>query len=212
VKQVDMERGKNYLVVAVGTGLGIALIISLRPSTTFQVLPMEFGHTLISSSAKNSKNYEEDLELEEFISKKIYGGNHLPEYEDLVSGRGLGYIYEFVVRNSEDRKKLKAEEIVKKAEEGCENCIKAVSFHFRYLMKCLKDLSVGLLAEGIFLAGSNQVSNNTIFENYMSEWSLEYLSHPKHSWIQEVEWYTQMEDFNINLHGALFVAETRTTS
>jgi len=73
-------------------------------------------------------------------------------------------------------------------------------------MRIMKNLSVGLLAKGIFLAGDNQVVNNTLMERHLPELREEFLDHPKADWIQDLKLFTQHKRFNLNLHGALHVA------
>jgi glucokinase len=86
------------LVLAVGTGLGIALLTSLGRGSRnipLQVMPMEFGHALYSPATDPSKKDEEDR-LAAYLSKTLYSGKHAIEYEDIVSGRGVLAVYQWI--------------------------------------------------------------------------------------------------------------------
>lgn len=210
-KPKDMKTN-HYLVLAVGTGLGIAILLSLGTGSrrqNFQVLPMEFGHTLISPIAPSNPGASDEAKLNEYLSDKIYNKEHVPEYEDIVSGRGLVSTYDCVAQGHDDAAKgLSAHEIVEHAfkEPPSQYATKALMLHYKYLMRISKNLSVGLLAKGIFLAGDNQVNNNAFIEQHLEELRAEYLDHPKRDWIEGVELFTQVKPFSLMLHGALHVA------
>jgi glucokinase len=85
-------------VLAVGTGLGIALLTSLGRGSRnipLQVMPMEFGHALYSPVADPAKKEEEER-LAAYLSRTLYSGKHAIEYEDIVSGRGVLAVYQWV--------------------------------------------------------------------------------------------------------------------
>nr|UQE87402.1 glucokinase [Acanthamoeba castellanii] len=209
---VTMERA-NYLVLAVGTGLGIALLTSLGRGSRnipLQVMPMEFGHALYSPVTDPAKKDEEDR-LAAYLSKTLYSGKNAIEYEDIVSGRGVLAVYQWITAEHKEAAKYESAEEISAAafrEDPCPFATKALLIHYRFLMRVAKNLCVGLQAKGMFLAGDNQVVNNPFFEKYLAEMRAEFLDHPKPDWIDKVELYTQTQSFNINLHGALYYART----
>jgi len=85
-------------VLAMGTGLGTGLIVG-APGGTFNVIPLEAGHVHVATPGINSPNFHEERDRIEFLSQKIYGGSYPIEFEDICSGRGLEYCYEFEIRN-----------------------------------------------------------------------------------------------------------------
>ncbi|MCB0361007.1 MAG: glucokinase, partial [Bdellovibrionales bacterium] len=83
--------GEPYATIAVvgaGTGLGKAALLC-APSTPAIVVTSEGGHSGFPFEM------EEELALFHFALKKLPTGSYL-SYEDLVSGRGLSLIHEFV--------------------------------------------------------------------------------------------------------------------
>ncbi|ELR23790.1 group A glucokinaselike, putative, partial [Acanthamoeba castellanii str. Neff] len=144
-------------------------------------------------------------------SKTLYSGKHAIEYEDIVSGRGVLAVYQWITAEHKEAAKYESAEEISTAafrEDPCPFATKALLIHYRFLMRVAKNLCVGLQAKGMFLAGDNQVVNNPFFEKHLPEMRAEFLDHPKPDWIDKVELYTQTESFNINLHGALYYART----
>ncbi|KAL6064298.1 putative Group A glucokinaselike [Balamuthia mandrillaris] len=205
----------HYLVLAVGTGLGIATLLSLRRSPVrggFQVMPMEFGHVAISPVGPANAAYAEETRLLEYISEKLYNKEHAIEYEDIVSGRGLAITYKWVLDEAnvqdESLRSLDAGKIAKNAtnSEACPYAHKAMMLHFKFLMRIAKNLCIGLQVRGMLLAGDNQVNNNLFLEQNLESLRAEFFDHPKKAWIEDIDLFTQTKPVNLNLHGALYVA------
>lgn len=106
------------------------------------------------------------------------------------------------------------------AEQGNKAAVRAVTFHYAYLMRNAKNLCVGALCKGVILAGDNQVQsvvfrfvftdykvrNREIVQGIKAQLKDEFQSHTKASWIKNVPVWAQKEALNINLYGCLFVA------
>jgi hypothetical protein len=102
-----------------------------------------------------------------------------------VSGRGIGYVYEFLVQGKTDCPSgLSAAEsissflpsrcfylfffpVVFAATNNPPNkyAVQALQIHYRVLMRAIQTISVGLQAKGILLAGDNQVANDPFFRS-----------------------------------------------
>jgi len=202
----------HYLVVAVGTGLGAAVLLQQRGCNelNWTAFPTESGHTQIILPHPNDPHYNLETSVTKFISKKVYGNeNYVLEYEDIVSGRGLVSVYEAVNSKHETRS---AEDIVKGALKNEEECITSVEIHYRYLMRLLKNLCITFQVKGVFLAGDNQVTNNDVFQFLLNRLQSEFLYVPKREWVDHVELYVQKKTFNINLHGAVQYAKLNSQS
>jgi glucokinase len=85
-------------VLSMGTGLGVG-IIQFSPSfegrIKYKPLALEAGHCLIPFPASGSAFYDRDVARLRYLSKKLYNSKYGVEYEDICSGRGLQYCYEF---------------------------------------------------------------------------------------------------------------------
>jgi len=201
----------HHAVLSAGTGLGVGLLVKLGSNLPFQVYPLEFGHALLGPLGKTNPEKELDSRLTEYLSEKLYDGKFAPEFEDIVSGRGLTYVYDFLVKDlSNTPCGLTAVEIVIAAttQPINEYALKALQLHYKVLLRTAQTLSVGVQAKGILLAGDNQVANLPFVKSYAKELQAEFLNHQKRHWIENVPVFTQNKLFNINLHGTLFVARS----
>jgi len=206
-----LKPGQN-LVLAIGTGLGVGLLHSSynAPANVFEVLPMEFGHTLITPLGTVHPNHNEETDLLAYISKKLYESKYTPEYEDICSGRGLTYCYEWVIKDAKDvtHQNLSPADIAINAGKGDKYASKALELHYRYAARCSQGLAVGLLCRVIFFAGDNQVHNQEFIFKRIELMKQEFLNHTKSSWLDDVPIYAQIKVTNINILGALHVARS----
>jgi len=197
----------HHAIAAAGTGFGCGLLTKLGPQ--FQVYPLEFGHVSIIPLGKTDPEKDLDDKLLDYLSARLYDGKHAPEFEDIVSGRGLTYVYDFLVKDLEKKTTLSAVEVAIAAttQPVNEHALQALQIHYKILARSLQAISIGLQVKGILLAGDNQVANLPFVRSYAKELQAVYVNHQKHSWIDHVPVYTQNKLFNINIFGTLFVAK-----
>ena len=96
--------------MAMGTGLGVGCLVYLNGKHV--VFPMEVGHTLVTLYGDNYAETKEDKELFNYLSHKLYHGEHLPEFEDICSGRGLEWTYQFFTQDCDKHDKLTASQSI----------------------------------------------------------------------------------------------------
>jgi len=194
--------------MAMGTGLGVALLLKSRTHPKHEVLPMEFGHVIHSTLGPEHPISQEERRMREYISRKLYHGDHDLETEDICSGRGLGFTYEWIASEHPDApQKLTVPEIAKAASDGNLYAVKALNIVYSWLFRSAANLSIGFLAGGVFLAGDNQVNNLLFVESNLEEFKKKFLNFPKEPWINNIPVYTQYEYLNINILGALHFAQ-----
>lgn len=138
--------GTPKLVVAVGTGLGAAVVAEGPEGPV--VLPTEAGHCDFSPKTP------EDWELAAWLRPQV--GNVSDEH--LVSGPGLSRLYRYLAGESPDPGFVEAQDpaawVVHHADRD-PTCARAVRLGVRYLGSALGDLAlVSLPLSGVFLAGS----------------------------------------------------------
>jgi len=196
----------HHAVLAAGTGLGVGLLIKLgaRP---FQVYPIEYGHAIVPPLGTTNKSRAIDQQLLDYLSVTLYGGKQAAEYEDIVSGRGLAAVYDYLVKDVSDVPRgLNTAEIAKAATAGNLYALKAVEIHYRILVRAAQNICVGMNVKGVFFAGDNQVDNSALVKAFRNELQEEFLNHPKREWIENLPVYAQSTRFNINLYGTIYVA------
>jgi len=148
-----VRNGKGYgnkAVLGAGTGLGKSILFF--DGKRYIPMPSEGGHE--DFPCQN----EFELKLAEFIrkKKKIKQIN----YEELVSGRGLEIIYEFL-----SKKKANAKEISKNRAKD-RLCRESFKLFVKFYARCAKNFVLDSLATGgLYIAGGIAAKNKEIFKS-----------------------------------------------
>ena len=75
------------------------------------MVPLESGHSLAAPIGPTHPSRDADVHMNAYLSQKLYRGQYPIEYEDVCSGRGLEYVYEWVSHDKQDAaKNLNAKE------------------------------------------------------------------------------------------------------
>jgi glucokinase len=198
----------NCVVVAPGTGLGIAVIQYHAFSGKYTVLPLEFGHANVQSETDKRflAAYKQDLKR----------GNYAPEYDDICSGRGLERLYKFIVRASRKNQQqpshsISAKEISELARAGDPLALEAVALYHKFLMRCCSQMAIGFVPHMIVLCGDNAVHNNFFYElpNTVDTMKAHLLDHSceRYGFMSRPSMLRQSKLGNFNLLGCMYVCE-----
>lgn len=186
-------------ILAGGSGLGAAIICEKN-----LVVSTEFGYFQIPSfSKKESQSKLNFSQLKQKVSEDFYSGRYSPTFEDFSSGKSLGNIYRFL---NEDSNISCSEEVAVLAKNGDERALNALKINYHFLMKCAKNLAIGMKCDSIILALSNQVKNSWFVKKHSDLMEIEFCDHPESKKLQEVRVYTQTKKMNFNLLGAVRMA------
>lgn len=138
----DAEAGTTQLVINVGTGLNAALVLNAGGQTL--VPAAEAGH--ITLQAIN----EEERRLRDWIVLR----HASPGVEDILSGRGLERLYEWVCQDEGRETTLSASEIMSMFEKGEPSAHRTVALFVRFFGRYAGDLAlITLPTAGIYLVG-----------------------------------------------------------
>eukprot|EP00727_Mastigamoeba_balamuthi_P006943 m51a1_g287 putative glucokinase (373) ;mRNA; r:330668-332148 len=197
---------QNYLVMAMGTGLGVAMLLWV--GNRWRVVPMEIGHVLLPSLGTATPSYAADESLIKYLGEKLYNGKHGVEYEDICSGRGLVAVYAWLLTTGKSAPALDdAGKIAHAAANGDAVAREAVFIHYKFLFRCAQNTCVGLQTKGVLLAGDNQVKNRAMVKSMAEGLREEFHRHPKaDKWVAPVPVFSQLHKVNTNMIGALHVA------
>eukprot|EP00761_Pharyngomonas_kirbyi_P010538 gb/GECH01010558.1/.p1 GENE.gb/GECH01010558.1/~~gb/GECH01010558.1/.p1 ORF type:complete len:388 (+),score=89.21 gb/GECH01010558.1/:1-1164(+) len=198
-------------VLAAGTGLGCGYL-SIEGTS---VLPLEGGHCQIAVAGKASNQHNEERRLLDYLSAKLYNDQHEPEFEDIVSGRGLKACYDFLCYDNSCREnQLTAGQVSTAAlnanDENHERAAHALDLYYQFLMRAAQNLTVCLQPKAVFLCGDNQVSNEQFVTDTkrIEKLKSDFISHPRPHWLKPVPVLRQIVSMNLNLLGCLFVCQT----
>ena len=183
--EINFSSGPKILVVP-GTGLGLAILISGKSIAT------EAGHMNVPGNNNEIINL-----LDDFKRKN----RRLATFEDLISGKGISYIYGVISKNFNHN--LSNYEIIKNAnnDNNCFNTKKTIldilAIFLRY-----SALTIGSIG-GIYLAGSLVTSlfENIDFDNFRTNFEK---SETMDEFLKRIPLYLIKED-NLGFLGALEV-------
>ena len=154
-------------VIGAGTGLGKAILYYNPLLKQYIPLASEGGH------ADFPGDTEEEFELQEFV-KKQYKAGFPVVYEDLVSGKGLERIYEFLSNKHFSKKSaLPAPQISATIKDN--RCSRETFLMFtRFYARCCRNFALETLAlGGVYIGGGIAQANQALIsKNFMREFTL----------------------------------------
>lgn len=152
------------LVIGAGTGLGKATILYSNELKCYVPVPSEAGHADFAAQSK------EEIKLVDFIKRHEKMQN--VSYEDILSGRGLIRIYDFLSSNgiksaehSKEINKAKSKpELISKYRKTDITCKKTFDIFAQAYSKFVRNCAVDALPYGgIYIAGGIAPKNKEIF-------------------------------------------------
>lgn len=196
----------HCVVVAPGTGLGIAVIQYHPFSGKYTVLPLEFGHSSVQS--------ETDRKFISLYKDELKRGNFAPEYDDICSGRGLERLYAFVVSEAStasSRATATAKEVSDLARSNDPLALQAVALYHKFLMRVCSQMAIGFVPHMFVLCGDNVVHNKFFYgqpgvTQTMRQQLLDH-SCERYGFMSRPSMLRQSEFGNLNLLGCLYVCE-----
>ena len=107
------------------------------------------------------------------LSKQLYNDEHAPEFEDIVSGRGLEFCHRHLVANgAPGAKDDDAAAVASNALNGDATAQQALLWHYEYLMRNCQQLAIATQCGGVVLCGDNQVSLNSSYSMHTIQFLL----------------------------------------
>lgn len=188
-------------IIGAGTGLGIGYLVELNGK--FFPMPSEGGHS--SMALENNDDYN----FREYLKKELKISN--PDLEDSLSGRGIGYIFDFLVKNS--KQKINPTILNQINSVGDRNaaiainaskdkmCLLAMQLFIKYYARATRNLAMIFLPSKIFIAGGIASKNiGMLFDkNFLGE----YINH-KNDQAREILSDTPIHvvmDYEVSLYG-----------
>lgn len=193
---------KRTAVMALGSGLGAAIIVHDSFNKTPFVISSELGYLQAPRVAANHENFKEDNKLTQILSEHYYKDGQMPCYEDFASARGIIALYKALT----NKENLNAGEIAELAKKGDACAYKAIKLHYLYFTRFAKNIGATLRCETVVMALSNQVSNDWLIKEIVDDMKKEFNDSTRPQWIKDIRVYSQTKDMNFNLNGVTFMA------
>ena len=190
-------------ILAMGSGLGGALVVRDFKEKKPIVVSTEIGWCLSTGVGPNHRDYIENRGLLEMGSNIGYQGRWAPIYEDMASGHGLVMDYEFLLGR---KCNMHGGQIVELAKKGDATARKAVEMHYIYFTRCAKMLALSMKCDSIVMALSNQVTNRSIVAEMRDKMWEELNDCARPEWTKTKSIFGQKKDCNFNLLGTDYMA------
>jgi len=203
VKSGDMGVGECRAVIGAGTGMGKAIMVN--DGKRYRTIPSEGGH------ADFPVQDQFDLDLADFIR----GGRKAPaSYEDLLSGRGIERIYDFLREKRGGTEKTGRTEKTGEVEDAEDRaaaiskyrttdplCRETFAVYAKCFGRCAKNFVLESIATGgLYIAGGIAAKNREVF--VMPEFSDEFLNAEKQRQILEKTPVRVITNYDVSLYGA----------
>ena len=193
----DPAFGDGRAVIGAGTGLGKAILV--YDGEKYRPVPSEGGH------ADFPVRDQFDLDLTDHIR----GGRDTPaSYEDLLSGRGIEGIYDFLkgrgggtdltaeIEEAEDKAAA-----ISKQRKTDPLCRETFAVYARCFGRCAKNFVLEAVATGgLYIAGGIAAKNREVFAS--TEFSTEFLNAEKQRQILERTPVYVITNYDVSLYGA----------
>jgi len=210
IREKNTENIKRYstkTIIGAGTGLGKSILVYNHKLNSYIPIPSEGGHTDFP--------YQNDFEkkLIDYIKKKRNILQYLT-YEEILSGRGMEDIYNFLKETKEYTPTKYSKEIELsdniaplisryRTEDGL--CKETLKFFARFYARCAKNFVLDTLSVGgIYIAGGIASKNIDIFtkNDFIDEFENVYR---RADIIRNIPIYVIM-NYDVSLYGACFAA------
>ena len=197
-------------VLAMGSGLGVALIVKTPLLKAPLVLPSELGHLQIPTVCDKHKNSAEENKMIQYISDHYYNGRQMPEFEDIASGRGLCLVYQYLYDKYHQIKipldEIDAGDIAQNARQGDKIAREALMVHYTMFMRAAKAVATTLCCDSVLMALDNQVKNIWFVRSANQELKDEFYTFIRPDWMKNIRVYTQTKVLNFNILGTDYMA------
>lgn len=196
----------STLVASIGPGEGVANIASDHFTGKKFVISSELGHSQAYGHALTGQ----DAAFLEYVSRTVYAGVHLPEWEDFGSYRGLQLAYRFLTQPSEENDETIGSEeyveLVERANHGDSVALEAFKLHYRFIIRGVQSMAMAVACQRVLIVSIAQVMNTPLVLTFADELKRVYEDHPRSEWFQKVPVYVQKEFSLFPLDGGIAVA------
>jgi glucokinase len=207
---VPISIAGSSLVLSIGSGFGTSFICRHDSSDHNCVVSSEAGHGQAITCSARDPNYDDEVKFIRYVSQRLHGGSHQPEWEDLCAIRGLELAFQWL---KHERKRVELDpplnydqiRALAEAEEDVD-AVAAFKMHYRFVIRAAQTLTLGIQCQRVFLISTRQVRNFEIMKRIGAELRPTFEDHPRPNWFRNIIVYMQKEQSNFSLSGGLFLS------
>ncbi len=205
----EINNHKNYnqtkCVLGAGTGFGKGILIYNKENNLYTPHPSEGGHSDLPVHDNFEKNLLEYLKNKRKINEPL-------TYEEVLSGRGIKGIYNFLREDKKydstdytkkiDKSKNKAS-LISKFKNKDKTCKKTFEIFITFFARCAKNFALDTLSkDGVYIAGGIVSKNIDIFtkKDFIEEFENSYR---RSSLLKKIPIYAVI-NYDVSIFGACF--------
>lgn len=189
-------------VMALGSGLGAAVILKDPIIGQPYVMATEMGYLQIPTIYKAHENFDYERKIVQYLSDYWYDGATCPGYEDLASARAIRALHKYWVPSSD----VDAATVSNLAKKGDKKAYAAMLQHYIYYTRLARAFALTMKCDSIVMALSNQVNNDYMIKDNTDKLKAEFFDGTRSDWIKDTTVWSQNTDYNFNLYGATYLA------
>ncbi|OHT03589.1 hypothetical protein TRFO_29024 [Tritrichomonas foetus] len=200
----------SSLVLSIGSGFGTSFICREDSCDHNCVVSSEAGHGQAVLCSESDPNYQDEVDFIQFVSQKLHGGSHQPEWEDLCACRGLELAFQFLKKK---KRQVELEicpnydQIRQLALSGEDSdALTAFRIHYRFVLRAAQTLALGIQCQRIFLISKRQVKNTQVIKMISDDLRKSFEDHPRAEWFKRIAVYMQKAESTFSLSGGLFLS------
>jgi len=202
VEKIKPNNKEVRAVIGAGTGLGKTIMIYDKRAKSYFSISSAGGHSDLPAINKN------ELELIDWI-KRLRGGDSPVEYEDVLSGRGIERIYQFLNESKNGKTKehenKNAEWISKHAKKNDYLCSKTFELFTTFYSRALRNFALEVMPRGgLYIAGGIAMKNHIYFEDEIFKNEF-FNNHSQEQLLKEIPIFL-INNYKVSLIGAGAVA------
>lgn len=195
------EKQEKHAIAVLGPGTGLGVSGLLWSGTGWVPIAGEGGN------GRFTPHNEQEVELLTYAWKKI---GPIVRTEDFVSGLGMTFLHSALLEIAgKTPETLKAEDINRKAVEGCENCVETVHVFSGMLGSFASDVALMLGATGgVYLGGGVTPQMRELFEKSLFRQRFEDKGRFT-NYVKPIPTYMLLSHSQAALHGAAAILKEK---
>lgn len=199
----------SSLVLSIGSGFGTSFICRDDSCDHNCVVSSEAGHGQAITCDEKDPNYTEELGFIRFVSQKLHGSSHQPEWEDVCACRGLELAYQYLKlkKRVEEETWPNYEKIRSYAMSNEDpDALTAFKMHYRFVMRAAQSMVLGIQCQRVFIISERQVQNRPLMLQIADDLQQAFEDHPRAEWFKKITVYIQKSPSSFSLSGGLFLS------
>lgn len=209
IKNDQIPINGSSCIFSISDGTGISFICKDGAGFHNCVVSTEAGHTIFSVNPIDEK-HKMETDFLYYLSRKLYAGRIMPEWEDVCAYKGLTRLYSYLKKKQKIKMKEwpSYDEIWKMAVNDEDDDAKlAFKIHYGFIMVAAQSLSLISSCKRVFVISKKLPNELSIIEKNKDFLKEVFEDHPRNYWLKDVRVYFQKAESHFVLSGGLYLSK-----